>query len=128
MLYTYDYDTSRNPSMPVIEVRLMNPETGQQSDTLLAIIDSGADSSIMPERYLNQIGAFPRRKVRMTGVMGISSYVNSYLVGIDLGPFRLNAVKVLSPKKEKGALLGRDILNRFVVTLNGLASETEISD
>ena len=128
MLYTYDYDTSQNPSMPVIEVRLTNPETGKQSDTLLAIIDSGADSSIMPERYLTQIGVSPQRKVRMTGVMGISSYVNAYLVGMDLGPFRLNAVKVLSPKKEKEALIGRDILNRFIVTLNGLASATEISD
>ena len=117
MLYTYDYDTSQNPSMPVIEVRLINPETGRQSDTFSAIIDSGADSSIIPEQYINAIGASPRRKVRMKGVMRVSSYVNSYLVGMEFGPFRLDAVKVLSPKNEKEALIGRDVRNRFIVTL-----------
>lgn len=128
MGYTCDYDSSYNPSMPVVEVVLTNPETGQRSETLSAIIDSGADSSIIPEQNLRSIGLSPIRKVRMQGVTRISSYVNEYLVQMEFGPFQLSLVDVLAQKDAPEAIIGRDVLNHFIVTLNGLAASVEITD
>jgi len=128
MIYAYEYDSSYNPSMPVVDIELVNPKTGKNSQKFKAIIDSGADTCIIPESYLKDLEVEPTRKVRMRGINDISTYNNLYVVQMKIGPSILNVVQVLAMKDCKEAILGRDVLNHFVITLDGLASTTEISD
>ena len=69
--YSRDYDLSQHPAMPVADVQLFNLKTDASTDSISAIIDSGADNSIFPIKYLRQISARRLlRKARMTGIYG----------------------------------------------------------
>lgn len=48
MMYTYDYDFSFSPSMPVVDVALMPIERNREPLHLTAMIDSGADGTLVP--------------------------------------------------------------------------------
>ncbi|MFN8495088.1 MAG: hypothetical protein U0350_46220 [Caldilineaceae bacterium] len=56
MNYYFDYDIAYNPAMPVVEI-VVGRVGSAPSLPLIALIDSGADSTIIPLRYLHQIGA-----------------------------------------------------------------------
>ncbi len=51
-----------------------------------------------------------------------------YLVAFRVGPFNHQAMKVVGNRQSNDVLLGRDVLNQLIVTLNGLANVVEISD
>jgi len=52
----FPYDTTYDPSLPVCDVLLTAVPTGRRVE-LTAIIDTGADGTIVPARYLRGIGA-----------------------------------------------------------------------
>jgi len=57
MLYSRDYDISYyNPSMPVAEIMIGRGET-EPTLSLTALIDSGADATIIPVHYLDKVRA-----------------------------------------------------------------------
>ena len=80
MNYFHDYNSAYSPALPVVEVKLENVETGIQSETITAIVDSGADSCILPVEYLDAIGSESIRKTRMVGVAGKSVQVELHLL------------------------------------------------
>ncbi|MFT5196660.1 MAG: hypothetical protein ACI9EW_001721 [Cellvibrionaceae bacterium] len=80
--YSRDYDTVYFPAMPVVDLVLINPTTGEESSRFTAIIDSGADNSLIPLSILRPLELDGARKVRMVGVGGISQIMDHYLVGL----------------------------------------------
>lgn len=56
MLYTYNYDSAYIPSMPVIELLIGRAQVTPVLQ-ITAIVDSGADATMIPVSYLKQIGA-----------------------------------------------------------------------
>jgi predicted aspartyl protease len=51
----FPYDFTYDPALPVCEVVLSAESTGRRIK-LKAIIDTGADGTIVPMRYLQEIG------------------------------------------------------------------------
>ena len=43
-----------------------------------------------------------------------------YAVSVRVGPFKHTAVEVVGNRQSNDVILGRDILNHMIVTLNGL--------
>lgn len=111
--------------MPMIELGI-GVERDPIAVTLPAIIDSGADATLVPVRYLHQIGATPSRTKWLRGVTGKRVEVEIYSVILHIGEHRLY-VPVVGDEFGNEAIVGRDVLNQFIVTLNGLASIVEIS-
>ena len=70
--YSRDYNFAYSPAMPVVEITLENVETDMQGEKITAIVDSGADSCILPVQYLDAIGSESIRKTRMVGVAGMA--------------------------------------------------------
>ena len=128
MIYSRDYNVAYSPAMPVVEVTLQNIETGMQGEKLTAIVDSGADSCILPVKYLDAIGSKSIRKTQMVGVARIGIPVELHLVILHLGPITVYGVEAVADKQNGEAIIGRNVLNQLVVTLNGLAGITEITD
>lgn len=126
MIYTYDYDTSFNPSMPIIEIKIGRSFV-TPSLALVALIDSGADSVIIPLQQLRKIKARKERSVWMRTVTGTRSIVDLYSISLQVGPFEFRDRIVVGGSQPNELIIGRDILNQFIVTLNGLASVVEIS-
>ncbi len=126
MIHTYDYDTSFLPAMPVIEIKIgrsLTPPTLK----LMAVIDSGADGVIIPLCHLRQIRARQERTAWMRTVTGARSVIDLYSISLQFGPFGFRDLIVASGLPPNEIIIGRDILNQFIVTLNGLASVLEIS-
>lgn len=125
-MYTYDYDFSFSPSMPVIDVALMPIERNRAPVQLTAMIDSGADGTLIPLSHLRAIKAHRAGQVILRSVTGAPTIVDVYEVALQVGPHLFSYVRAAADKHNTLIVLGRDILNHLVITLNGLASATEI--
>ncbi len=104
-------------------------KTGQTTSTitLSAFVDSGADATMIPITVLQTTGARYIETRQMRGVIGISYTVDLYLVTIHIGPHTIPAIRAVAAAPDGEAIVGRDVLNQLVVTLNGLASVTEVT-
>ena len=124
MIYTYNYDTNYDPAFPVAEINISRTSTSQPI-TLTALIDSGSDATMIPIQHLKQIQARKGGQQQLRGVAGISYTVDMYRVFVTIGEFHTWATAVADHQNQQ-TILGRDVLNQLIVTLNGLAFVTEI--
>lgn len=128
MIVTFDYDTHYlGPSLPVVEATLANPLTEQQVIVEGLLVDSGADGTIAPLQILKQIQARRVDTVNMRPMRGPVYRVDIYEVELQIGSFRIPKARVVADPQNEGMILGRNVLNQFIVTLNGLAGMVEIS-
>lgn len=129
MIYTYNYDTAYpGPALPVVTLQIAHADTPERWVSLQALVDSGADATLIPIRDLRRLGAKAVDKRRLVNASGVSYQVDVYVVALQVGPFTHPAVEVLANRQSNDTLLGRDVLNHLIVTLNGLAHMVEISD
>ena len=126
MLYTYTYDTSYVPSMPIIEL-LIGRAQATPLLHITAIVDSGADATMIPVSYLKQIGARKGKQAVVRSYFGTRDLVDRYDVSLQFANFTRSQVSVVGVTQTMEAVIGRDILNALIVTLNGLATSVEIS-
>jgi hypothetical protein len=110
MLYSFDYDSRYNASMPVAQVQFWYG-TAIPPLTLSAVIDSGADGTILPLVYLHQIRARKYDQVWMRGITAHRSSVDLYLVSLRIGNFIQEDVAVVGDPVGQEVILGRDLLN-----------------
>ncbi len=124
-IYTYEYNSDYNPAMPIVEIEigrgLANP-----SLNLKALVDSGADATIIPTDYLQEIGARRSRKMWMRGTAGGRVLVDLYQISLQLGPLAQTLLEVVGDTQNSEVIVGRDVLNDLTVTLNGPGSSVEI--
>lgn len=122
--YHYEYDNSYTPSMPVVDVVIsrFEDETGIEIE---AIIDTGSDASMIPLNVLRRLKVRKAGQQRINDLSGISRFVNTYPVCVRLAG-QLVRINALSDRNNRPMLIGRDILNYFSITLDGLANMTEI--
>lgn len=125
-VYTYQYDTAYHPPIPVVDLAVGLP----LDDTfveLTAIVDSGADATIISLRYLRRLGARRSRKAFMRGVTGEQALIDLYAVAIRFGPYHQGFLEVVGMKDSHETIIGRDVLNQLAVTLNGPGFVVELS-
>lgn len=72
MAVSFDYSEFYFPPAPVAEVTIR----AKSEVTAIALLDSGADGSIIPYELLSTIGAKLVRTHRMTGITGASTMVD----------------------------------------------------
>ena len=129
MIYTFDYDAAYpyGPAMPMVELQIR--PVGQTGDkvTLKAIVDSGADATILPIRYLEEAGVDKVGRARMRWGDHIGQAYDVYLAVVEIGSFQVPGVRILADKQRDEPVLGRDVLNHLLVTLNGPANVVEIA-
>ena len=127
MIYTFDYDMSYFPAIPIVEAEIRQ-ERNTPGLSLRAIVDSGADATIIPTGFLEQIGAQQGDQAWLRGTAQSRVQVVLYWIWLHIGGHRPMYIEVVGDEIGKEAILGRDVLNQLIVTLNGLASTVEISD
>lgn len=125
-LYTYAYSTDYHPSMPVVDVQLRAPHSGEAVGPVTALVDSGADGTLVPVDLLEQIGTVSIATGRLIWLWEETRPVNIYLVRMEIGPHILPMVRVAGLPSATDLVLGRNVLNHMVLTLNGPAGMTEI--
>jgi len=123
MAKDFPYSRQFEPPAPVAEiiVRAVGEATVQ------VLIDSGADASMLPITILRSINARFIEKHRVVPVLGRAYTVDLYAVNIQIAGFNIPAVEVIAVKDTGDALIGRDVLNHLIITLDGIGGVTEIS-
>jgi predicted aspartyl protease len=128
MIDSYLYDPSFEPAMPVVTVRLRSLYPNSPEIEYLALIDSGSDGTMIPLTVLTQMNARQVSEGIIRGVTGHRQVVALYEVLIQIGSLALGKFQVVALEDGSDLILGRDVLNQLIVTLNGLAQVVEISD
>lgn len=122
--YTYEYNRAFMPSTPFVDVVISDMKMTDSVKTS-AQLDSGADATAVPTSILRTIKAKKVGRQRMRGMSGRPEIVNIYEVRITLAR-EVIPVDVVGLDHLQEAVIGRDILNRFTITLDGLSLTTII--
>lgn len=92
-----------------------------------SLIDSGADATLLPLAVIEELGAEYVGERMLYGTTGVGEEVDTYLIVVRIGPYTIYRVEAVAIVGGAEGLVGRDVLNQLVVTLNGLANETQIT-
>lgn len=127
MRLSFDYDRAYFPAFPVIELTIKAVATGRRQ-SIIGLIDSGSDATQIPQAILEVIGARRMDARWVRDLSGIRHFAPVYGVQLQIGDVALSGVEVIGRTGTTEVIIGRDVLNQMIVTLNGLAHVTEIHD
>jgi predicted aspartyl protease len=111
----FAYDASQDPPAPMVPVRVAGP-VGDEAVMVPMLIDTGADCTLVPAPIVRRLGLPQIDIIGLTGVGGARQRATVHAASIELGGIRLLARIVAFPDE---AILGRDVLNQVVMTLDG---------
>jgi hypothetical protein len=126
------YAKSKFPPIPILKISLSVPGEGAQTDLSPALIDTGSDFTLVPEKWLQDIDAPRSRPARVRGLWSAYQEVTLFLVDIQLEIGVLPGVEVVRVMKSEGLfeneeiVLGRNVLNLLILLLEGPAQQTSI--
>jgi len=123
-LYNADYD----PPIPVVNVRFSTPAWSLYTDSLQAIIDTGADGTLAPIKYLQAIEAIAEGQLGLRSQWGERRIVNMYLVDTEIEGVTLQSIWVIGDDQSDEVIIGRNVLNRLKLLLDGPMLLSEILD
>lgn len=115
----YPYDTSYYPAFPAVTVILHNLENERHTVSLPALLDSGADGTLVPLQYLEEILAPVITETRIRSHWGEWRHVEQFLVEIEIDKLRLSNVLVVGDEVGDEIVLGRDVINKLRILLDG---------
>ncbi len=114
----WPYNRSVHPPAPFLEVVLHHPGNPQVTQNLPAKVDTGADISAIPFSTVDEFNLSRFSTIPVEGYDGQLSMVPTYAIGLYIADTYLGHLEVISIP-ETYVLLGRDVLNRFYIRLNG---------
>jgi predicted aspartyl protease len=117
-MITFSYDQAYDPAAPACQIALHVPVTGRRM-AVDAIIDTGADATIVPVSLLRQVAARRSFEATIRSQWGERRRVYLYLVDLQLETFTLPGIYVVGDDQGDEVVLGRDVLNRLRVLLDG---------
>jgi len=122
----FSYDSSYDPAAPVMEIGVGIPEEKSPLHYVQAFVDSGADATMLPRAMLAEIGArFVGHKI-LSGITGQKEVVRLYLVVIHMPTGITYGIRAVARDGQNEAILGRDVLNQWRITLDGPGETVEI--
>ncbi|NJN83704.1 MAG: hypothetical protein HC802_16475 [Caldilineaceae bacterium] len=113
----YTYSNLYDPAMPVLDVSISG-RSDSVGVTLTAVVDSGADATMIPASILQDVAVRSSETRWLRGVAGGRYRVSLYPVYIVVGDFGAYIPVVGDPVGNE-VILGRDVLNQLRVTLDG---------
>lgn len=124
--FSRSYDQRNfNPPAPVMEVSLSIPSMQSVILKSPALLDSGADITVIPEQIVQQLQLRYVDEITASGYDGVPKQTFLYSVKLifdDLGDFIVRAVA----SNNDHVLVGRNILNKWSLLLEGRKKIFEI--
>jgi hypothetical protein len=126
------YAKSKFPPAPVLTIALSAPGEGPQTGLASALIDTGSDFTLVPEKWLQNLDAPRSRPARVRGLWSAYQEVTLFLIDIHLDIGILPGIEVVRVLKSAGIfendeiVLGRNVLNLLILLLEGPAQQTSI--
>lgn len=124
----FRYSHQYYPAAPIVDVTFISAAEQERVGPLTAMIDSGADGTIVPMSYLDEIHAPPTVEMVIRSQWGERRKVLLYLVDVQIGDLLLGGIEVVGDEESDEIVLGRDVLNRLRLFLDGPGETIEISE
>ena len=115
----FPYDRTYSPPAPVIKIRVGVPGGKKISGELSAFVDTGADGTIIPVSYLAEFEIEPDSQRFLRSQWGDRRAVDAYLIDILIGSVHLSPIEIVTDELGEEIIIGRNVLNKLVVTLDG---------
>jgi len=122
----FRYDVSYFPPAPLIDVIVSRPESDKKIK-VKGKIDTGADITVIPKSLVRKLGLHPMSTISVRGYNGKLVEKKTYLIGLEIKGVCCMMIEVIDVKR-KDVLLGRDVLNKLKLLLDGKKLEFEILD
>ncbi len=113
------YDRSYVPPAPRLTVRLAVPDESFSETELSALVDTGADVTIMPARLIEPLDIQADNRKILRSPWGERRPVNVYLLDVGIGDIRLPLMEIVADDRGNEVILGRNVLNRLKMVLDG---------
>lgn len=124
----FPYDDGYSPPAPICQVVLGSARTGQLVGPLNAIMDTGADGTLVPQYCLDEIGARPVMETGLRSQWGERRVVYLYLVSVRIGHIELPGTYVVGDEQSDEIVIGRNVLNELKILLDGPQAVSRISE
>jgi predicted aspartyl protease len=115
----WPYDQQVYPPAPLIDVRFGRPGESLSVGPLRAFVDTGADASVAPSRHIESLNVRVALEASLRSPWGEPRGVRIYRLDLGIGALRLPSVEVVADDLGDEIIIGRNVLNRLVLTLDG---------
>ena len=122
------YDRAAYPPVPRVDVRLASPGGAFRLEPLRALVDTGADATLVPIRYIEALDVDIRRKAFVRSAWGERRRVSVHRVDVGIGSLRIPGLEVLADDRNDDMILGRNLLNKLLIVLDGPHGMLEIRE
>lgn len=119
------YDVREQPPAAFIEIMVMNLGA-KVKQPARAKLDTGASVTVIPESLATTLDLKARGEILAQGFDGVGSWRKLDWVSIEVAEFSVPTEVIASSRDH--VLLGRDVLNHFVITRDGKAQTFEMVD
>jgi predicted aspartyl protease len=116
-MFNYQEEINWNYAAPGCQIEVYNPSKLRNRNNCIAIIDSGADMTCVPESIVSELGNLSTSRVGMRQPNGDIVEKHTFVINIRIGNYDFLHVEVIPIFKEYG-LIGRDIINQYKISLN----------
>jgi len=123
---SYSYHADYDPSFPCLQVVIANPDNALRTELLDALIDTGSDGTLVPLVYLEQLNAVALVETGIRSHWGERRRVHLFMVNLLLGDFTLPGVFVVGDDQGDEIILGRNVLNKLRLLLDGPREQTDL--
>jgi predicted aspartyl protease len=120
------YLAAYTPPIPALEIALCLPE-GRSLEPVSALVDTGADATIVPMHFIQQPGLRSVETAYIRTPWDERRSVKIYLLDIQTENGALPGVEVVGDEVGRELILGRNVLNKLILLLNGPALTTTVS-
>ena len=119
----FSYDRTYDPPAPFVPLRIA-PPGGASGAVVAGLVDSGAECTLIPPGLARTLHLPTVGLVEIAGVGGGGGSAPTYAGQVEIAGHRFLARLVAY---EEQVIVGRDLLNRFVTTLDGPRLQVDLS-
>jgi predicted aspartyl protease len=124
---SFPFNLEYDPPAPACQIYLNSTRGRRVVGPLPAILDTGADGTLIPLRYLKEIGATRTFETGLRSQWGERRVVYLYMVNLRIDRIDLSGVFVVGDDQSEEIVIGRNILNQFKIIFDGPNETTQVT-
>ena len=122
----FPYNRDYSPIAPSLQVTFVSAEKQFSVGPFIALVDTGTDATAVPIAHLEKIMASIARESMVVSQWGARCAVSLFSVDVKIGEWTFAGIEVIGDTRGNEVILGRDVLNKLRLLLDGPAQTTEI--